>query len=620
MAAQRGEELNTRLTATDDASKVVDSLAEKVGDLEDREHDIDLGADTDDAEAELSALDKRLSGLTNSEKRVVLELAAKDAERDLNKINRELARADKYDDDEIAIRVNAKGDAERKLDKIQAEIRDLDGSTPEIKPEVDSSELDDLLGKLGELTGFGGAFGAAGPFAAIGAVLGAAATQTRNIGTDVRTIATVLETSVEEASQLRAVFEDTGIEANDLQDIGLQVAGALSDNAELAAQIGLGLEEAQNPAEALKAAINGWDFLSATERSQLFGEEGVRQIGRIVARGEDLEDLINEIDAGRIWTDEDVDRVGRLNEIVADFNGALEEMTLQIGGPLVDAIGRLEQALDFGPGSDNETGIIKSLTDALDYALNGNVAGIPAPGEVLSDWLWGGSSSAWVDQAVSDVKDGATLIGQALAEGIDTGAKSSRIEIDNTTGAVGGLLGELDRPAPTGLFGGILDQAQDAGDAIEDDVLGPLDLLRQRLDQEDTFARVAEQFNKVKADPEDREGVRRLLGLVLDLNDAYEDLPDEVISKLFMQIDQGSLEEAQRTLLELSRGQDVNFTINPGVGFKIDPDGKNAPQKVDTTPQIGTTVVNNYYPVTPTAGTVTKLSNDDSFANGHRYE
>lgn len=620
MAAQRGEELNTRLTVTDDASKVIDNVSKEMADLEDKPHEIDLDSNADDVDSELSALDSRLAGLTKSEKRVVLELAAKDAERDLNKINRELARAEKYDDDEIAIRVNAKGDAERKLDKIQSEIRDLDGATPEIKPEVDSSELDDLLGKLGELTGFGGAFGAAGPFAAIGAVLGAAATQTRNIGTDVRTIATVLETSTQEASRLRAVFEDTGIEANDLQDIGLQVAGALSDNAELAKQVGLELEEAQNPAEALKAAINGWDFLSATERSQLFGEEGVRQVGRIIARGEDLEDLLDGVDAGRIWTDEDVERVGRLNEIVADFNGALEEMTLQIGGPLVDAVGRLEQALDFGPGSDNETGIVKSISDALDYAINGNVAGLPAPGEVLNDWLFGGSSNAWVDEQVRIARDGAVEIGRALAEGVDAGAKSSRVEVDGVTGAVGGLISELEKDAPTGLFGGLKDQAEDTGDAIEDDVLGPLDLLRQRLDQEDTFARIAEQFNKVKADPDDRDGVRRLLGLVLDLDDAYEDLPDEVITKLFTQIDQGSLEEAQRTLIELSRGQDVSFTVNPGVGFVIDPEGRNTPQQVDTSPQVGTTIINNHYPVTPTAGTVTQLSNDDTFANGHRYE
>lgn len=152
--ASRGDDLNTRITATDDASAVVDKVADKVGDLEDHPHDVDLGVNTSDAEREISSLDRRLAGLTNEEKRVVLDVMARDAQRDLDRINRDLARADRYDDTEIEIRVNAKGNAENKLKAIQSEIGEI---------EQQGKGLSDKFGDVGSdmasnlLAGFGAA-------------------------------------------------------------------------------------------------------------------------------------------------------------------------------------------------------------------------------------------------------------------------------------------------------------------------------------------------------------------------------------------------------------------------------------------------------------------------------
>jgi hypothetical protein len=482
--AGRGEELNTRLTADDQASAVVDKVAGKMADLEDRDHEVDVTGDTSDVDGELTALDRRLRGLTDSEKRIVLELAAKDAQRDVDKLNRDLARAEKYDDTTIDMIVNAKGDAERKLDTIQAEIRDIDGASPTVRPEVDSSELDAFVGKLGDLGGFGGAVaGAAGPAAAVAATLGLAVNSVRDIGTEVQTIATVLGTSAEEASRLRAVFADTGVEANDLQDIALQTTGALADNADLASRIGISIADAQNPAEALKAAINGWDFLSATERSQLFGEEGVRQIGQLIARGESLDDLLAGVESRRIMSEEDIANARRLQEIVADFKGELEGLALTIGGPLATAIADLDSIVAGIPGRGDGFGIGAAISDSIRAGLSGNAGG-PSLGDLIKEQLTGGGvTDAGKDLLESVINEAAAgevaeklidpdKIGQAAREagfragvGLNEGLALAA-DFGEFGGELGGIVSGIDDLGAG--FDGVREAADEAGRSVEE--------------------------------------------------------------------------------------------------------------------------------------------------------
>ncbi|MEO6571251.1 MAG: phage tail tape measure protein [Ilumatobacteraceae bacterium] len=145
--AARGEELNTRLTVTDDASKVVDKVADKLGELEDTKHEAKVGADTSEAEQKISRVDNRLSDLTNDEKQVVLKVQADQAERDLKRLNRELANAEKYDDEEIVIKLAVKGTIEQDLADIRKEMEAL--------ADVDPGKGfgDKLSGSLGKLPG-----------------------------------------------------------------------------------------------------------------------------------------------------------------------------------------------------------------------------------------------------------------------------------------------------------------------------------------------------------------------------------------------------------------------------------------------------------------------------------
>lgn len=153
--ASKGEELNTRITATDDASAVVDKVADKVGDLEDRPHEVEIDADTSKAEEAARQLDKRLEGLTDDEKRVVLDLQAKNAQRDLDRINRELANAHKLTDDELRLRLTARDELTAKLQAVKDEIAEL----PQEAEQAGTGMVEGLAGKLSVLPGRLGGIG-----------------------------------------------------------------------------------------------------------------------------------------------------------------------------------------------------------------------------------------------------------------------------------------------------------------------------------------------------------------------------------------------------------------------------------------------------------------------------
>lgn len=353
--ATKGDELNTRITATDDASTVVDRVRDKVADLEDTQHDVDLGADTSDADREMRALDARLDGLTNEERRVVLEFAAKDAQREIDRINRDLARAQKYDDTEISIRTTARGDAERRLQAIQSEIREIDGSTPEIRPEVDSASIDALIAKLNDLdvpigragdslSRLGGGAGKAGAVGALVAGLGLAAGAAANTAVAADNLATLTGASVEQASRLNAVWNKTGLDVKDLQDVLLQMAGVLSDDEELARQLGVNMNDGRDLTQRFVQVVEllGEKYSDAGERgvvaSRLFGEEGVRQVNQVTNAVGDLNSAMGEIPQSQIFTDADVDNARKMNAELAEFTSNLGGIVNTIGAPLFTVV------------------------------------------------------------------------------------------------------------------------------------------------------------------------------------------------------------------------------------------------------------------------------------------
>lgn len=622
--ASRGDELNTRLTATDDASKVIDKVADKVGDLEDRPHEVDLTGDTDQVERELSALDRRLAGLTDREKQVVLKLAARDAERDLDRINRDLARADRYDDDEIAIRITAKGDAERKLDAIQSEIRDLDGASPKIRPEVDGSELDAFIDKLEEVTGFGGlgrlrgAGGAAGLGAAIAGGFVLAGDAAADAAIDIDNVAKLTGDSVEFASRLAGVMGRAGVETKDLQDILLQMGGVLQDDAELAERLGINLDDGRTLGERFVQVVEllGDRFTDTSERSlvasRLFGEEGVRQVNAVTAAYEDLGQAVDEYN-GKIFTQEDAEKAREYKRALAEVRSEFELIALEIGGQAVPALGEFLQALqdidDFvstngGPGLFDQIGAVLSNPFNPATAVINELERAGEKGEEAAARTRQAFERELPDVAarIRDIFDGLNPPTEAVATSFDLVNREIELAIQN-----------VERFGTDGVeqMGKLEEATRDA--------LDPFAELQEKLDSEKTFDRLAEALERVKAAPGDREETRRLLELVLDLGRAYDDIPPETITKIFAQADRGQIDQVFNELQALADQRGIRLQVSTGgTSFRINPGS--APTQVQTPTQFSATpsTVINHFQISPTTGQVVGATSANDFANGTR--
>lgn len=642
--AQRGDELNTRITATDQASVVVDKVADKVAELEDRPHDVGVTADTAQAERQVSTLDKRLEGLTSEERRVVLDFMARDAQRDIDRLNRDLARAEKYDDTEIAVRVNARGDAQRRLDAIQAEIRDLDGASPTIRPEVDSSPLDELFDKLDALNLPIGSLGSSlrglgGAGVAVGAVtaLGALADRAADAAVEIDNVSKLTGSSVEQASRLAGVMATAGVESKDLQDILLQMGGVLADDAELAASLGINMNDGRDLTERFVQVVGllSEKYTDAGERSvvasRLFGEEGVRQVNAVTAAYDDLGVAVENYD-GKTWTPEQIERAREYQERLRDIRIELEEIAVTAGEgglPLASAILRgFSIAID---GLEQLSGFDARVD--LDEQLNAAAAGMSVEElrrttEAAADRV----RSAWeqtvgaIRSGVGSVDVGAELF-RRLQDGFDDTAyralrfgedgvqslKEVAAEALSTAGAVEGVTGAFDE-----LLGRLSEES--AVNSLADQWDRVLEA------QAEYFT--AEKNGSAEATKAQRDYRDELIKMALDVFRFAEqvgDIPERRLVHLATTIENGSLADIERALDAIFAGRTIRLNVDtPGpTKFKrtddggwerVDAGGSSAAVTTQPAPQ----VTHNYYTIAPSPAATDQALRDFAFANGSR--
>ena len=422
----------------------------------------------------------------------------------------------------ITIDANGKP-AAAEIGKVEKAAQGLDEELDDV---ADSGRMDGLNEGIDGL--FQGLSKSAGPLAAGGLIagLGVIVNEAKDAAIEAGTIATALDTTVEEASRLRAAFGDVGIEADELTDIALQIGGAVSEDTELAQRLGLTIAEAQQPVEALKAGIESWDFLSAQERAMLFGEEGVRQIARLVAEGKSLDDILAEVSDARVMSAEDVERAIELENTIADVKGLVEQLTLQIGGPLIDAInlaveatGYLAEAYSSMVGTGVRDELVaelresKGVTDELTVATEeATAAGVEGFGEVKD--------------AVAEVKSEYDLL---------TGQLSDRE-------AWLKLQAEIDTVREKGLDAWFATEsgAIDAEEKVRDHELAVIDLQQQ----------VGEYGDEVLA------------------------LPDEELTELILNVP--DLAQTEADLSTLTRARTVTVSINAAIGRGWDAIGARA--------------------------------------------
>jgi hypothetical protein len=399
----RGEELNTRLTVSDQASRVLDQVASDMAELEDRPHEIDITADAAQAEGQLSTLDSRLAGLTNEQKQIVLRAQVKNAQAEIGKIDRDLANAFKYDDDEIAIRVNARGDAERKLNDIQADLRALEGEVARVDVEVDDHQIDDAVRKTNELDGrianvrvnvtgddfpdagtgtgagsgglgglggagdiaLGGALargGLAGGVAGAGAlvaggILTKAAQDSATWALQAAAVSDLTGDSLETSSRLLAVWADAGFQADELIDLLLQMNSALSEDEDLAKQLGVNMSDGAGLGERFVEVVDalGTQIRDVGERgrvaSRVFGDEGVRQTTTIRVAVGDLDQAIRDIPPTRIVDDGDVARAREVTRYLVIAKALKTDLERSAGEGFAVGIGQFLSGENTDPNN-----------------------------------------------------------------------------------------------------------------------------------------------------------------------------------------------------------------------------------------------------------------------------
>ncbi len=322
--ATRGQELNTRITATDEASTIVDQVSKKLAGLEDDEHEVPVTA-KDDATKTIVDVEARLDRLTKEDRKVVLEASARQLEREVDRAVRKLAQVATLTDQEFELVVQAKDQASAKLAKVEAQIDELDRKPPaEVEVNANTkgflddigglnAQLDGVIGKVADLAGRGGGAAATGGILAVGAGLLTAVDHASELAIEVDNLRTLTGDTAEEASRLSGVWKQAGFDGKDLQDVVLQMNGVLQTSPELVERLGINLNDGKSIGERFVQVVGllGSEFQNSAERSQaasqLFGEEGVRQVNAVTNAFGDLNEAVEDYN-GKIWTEEQIDR------------------------------------------------------------------------------------------------------------------------------------------------------------------------------------------------------------------------------------------------------------------------------------------------------------------------
>ena len=226
-----------------------------------------------------------------------------------------------------------------------------------------------LPGPLGDAAGLVGQLGAAGGVGALAAGMFAAADAAADMAIEAKTTADLTGSTVEEASKLQNLWSRTGADVNDLNDVLLQMNGALAQSPELAKQIGVNLDDGKNITQRFVELTDklASGQLTAVEASQLFGEEGVRQVGKLRTMygglSDDLENMPAPVD------DEDVAQAIEMKKAVDQLKNTLTATVGIVGKELVPLFGDMAtiantaaDALPGGKGGSGE-GLLKWIRD-----------------------------------------------------------------------------------------------------------------------------------------------------------------------------------------------------------------------------------------------------------------
>jgi hypothetical protein len=567
------DDLEFRVVATDDATKVIDSVQKKADKLEGTEADVQLGA-KDEASDRIDEVLKRVAGLDGDTAEVILKAEQTKAEGEIRKLQRLLAD---LDGEEADVVIEARDNATARLAKIKTALDEIDHADVDVEVgglDKMSGLLDKMPGKAGELASSLGSLGTGGAIAAgvggVATLLFQAGQEAAQAATEAQSLGKYIGTSTEEASRLLTVLETVGVEAGDLKDIVGQVNGVMTQTPALAEELGIKLEGA-NPAQVFLDTYDAIRKIEDPQRrlilmGQAFGEEGARQIGEVVARYGDLRKAMEDVNDSQVITDEDAAKAREYEAAMAKVTGEFKGLALTLGQdvlPILTAVADILGAIGTPgpqPGSmDQFVETFRKANTTFEEAQTRLTDMGFAAGDVAAALENAGLKH---DDAGQKAKSLADQMGETARETRKAGTAAAQTGRD--TEHLGIEMQDAQNPVKT-LTTRIEEQTK------------AYDILKGRYNDRSTFLSITQQFadftkavedNKTAADDakisnaEFEQQVISLKGNVIDYIQATDDIPPEVKTRLQASVDQGSVEHAQAVLNALTVGRTVDIGIN----------------------------------------------------------
>lgn len=414
-------ELVTRLIAKDDASKVIEHVADDLDRLEKRK-DVEVGVGVEDKTAgDLRKIDDRLDGLSAADKQIVVKAQLTAAQKEVDRLARSLRDVDKLDDEEVKIRVEALGNARAELTQIQEQADKLDKETVDIPVDADTTGIKgkfaqlrtDLssqgtaLGKLGVLgsSAFGSIAAAATAGAATAAVavttfVGKATTDFNKLALEIGHLRDSLGIPAEEASKLKEVTEDLGIPMAALEKsigrmnkVAESTPGAFSG---IGAAVVRSSDGALDVTETFLSVATALDRIpDAGERAiagaKIFGKSWV-EIAELVEKGGlSIREAMEQVSAGKIVTDEQIKNAKALRDSLDGLKDRFEDFANTVGKDIGPVVTQISDDLQIAAGAFGA--FIKVVTGDFDIPVLDKIAryGFPIIGQInaMAD-AWGG--------------------------------------------------------------------------------------------------------------------------------------------------------------------------------------------------------------------------------------
>ncbi len=404
------------IEADDQATAEVNALDHRLDKITGEDRVAILRANAKQAQAEIDVTTRKLAQAWKyDDQQIDVMIVARDNAKE--KLDRVQSELNALDGDTARVEVVADTSA---LDDLQSKLEGIDGPIGDI-----GAKLSKLASPGGAVTALGTGLLLAGDYAA-------------DIAVEADNLARLTGDSVEEASRLNAVWKSSGADSKDLQDVMLQMGGVLSTNADLAKKLGINLKDGKTLGERFVEVIGAAETKidDAGERAvilgQVFGEEGVRQVNAMVGAVGDIGAAIEDLPEGTTITEEDVKKAREFKAQVTEVKLEFMAMAAEIGGGVIPGvIELLGYAREIGGILGSGLGT-KDWDPEADKAAEAAAERLGKLSEMYGEAAWAARDfKGATDDSVPPVKD-ATIAAREYEDAVASQAVVSEISTEST--------------------------------------------------------------------------------------------------------------------------------------------------------------------------------------------